>query len=132
MPDTATPARPPWRIPRGDRGQAAVEFLGYLPILLLVALVGIQLGLVAYVGSQAGTAARAAARSEAKHDPMISGDTAGLDSVSDWLRQDTTITFPPHNDASEVTASVTIKVPSVVPGIDFFDPVTRSATMPGN
>ncbi|MER7186189.1 TadE/TadG family type IV pilus assembly protein, partial [Streptomyces hyaluromycini] len=53
--------RPPLRHPR-DRGQVAIEYLGFLPILLLVGLAGIQLGAVAYAAEQAGTAARAGAR----------------------------------------------------------------------
>ena len=45
-----------------DRGQVALEYLGFVPLLILVALAGIQLGLIAYAAQQAGTAARAGAR----------------------------------------------------------------------
>ncbi|MYX55476.1 septum formation initiator, partial [Streptomyces sp. SID8382] len=45
-----------------DRGSASIEFLGFLPILILVALAAVQLGIAAYAAQQAGTAARAAAR----------------------------------------------------------------------
>ena len=108
------------RRPRGDaeRGSASVEFLGFLPVLLLVALAGVQLGLVAYAGTQAGTAARAAARA---NDPG-----AGSASVSGWLHPSTSMS----GTADSVTATVTVKVPSVLPGISLVDPVTRSATMP--
>ncbi len=46
-------------LPARDRGQVAIEYLGFIPILLLVALAAVQLGLVAYTAQQAGTAARA-------------------------------------------------------------------------
>lgn len=52
---------------RSDRGQVAIEYIGFVPILLFVALCGIQLGWVAYVHEQADTAARTAARVEAQH-----------------------------------------------------------------
>ncbi|MGW7421338.1 hypothetical protein ACWGJB_14895, partial [Streptomyces sp. NPDC054813] len=38
-----------------DRGQVAVEYLGFIPVLLIVGLAGIQLGAVAYAAEQAGT-----------------------------------------------------------------------------
>lgn len=41
-----------------DRGQVAIEYLGFIPVLLLVTLAAVQLGLVAYTAEQAGTAAR--------------------------------------------------------------------------
>ncbi|WP_237527191.1 TadE/TadG family type IV pilus assembly protein, partial [Streptomyces sp. SID2119] len=44
-----------------DRGQVALEYLGFLPLLLLVAMGALQLGLAAYAANQAGTAARAGA-----------------------------------------------------------------------
>ncbi|MDX6315563.1 MAG: hypothetical protein QOF44_5027 [Streptomyces sp.] len=112
-----------------ERGSAALEFLGVLPILLLIALAGIQLGLVAYTAGQAGTAARTAARMASKHDPPVSGETAGLDAVSDWLRGGTRIQITTIGGDS-VKATATIAIPSVIPGVDVFDPVSRSATMP--
>jgi Flp pilus assembly protein TadG len=45
-----------------DRGQVALEYLGFIPVLLIVGLAGVQLGAVAYAAEQAGTAARAGAR----------------------------------------------------------------------
>jgi hypothetical protein len=103
---------------RRDRGSASVEFLGFLPILLLVALAGVQLGLVAYAGTQAGTAARAAARTD--------DQGAAARSVSGWLHPRVTMVEGPDS----VTAIVTIPVPSVLPGLSIADPVTRRATMP--
>jgi Flp pilus assembly protein TadG len=111
---------------RRDRGSASLEYLGVLPLLLLLALAGIQLGLVAYTASQAGTAARAAARMEARYDHPVSGETAGNNAVSDWL--DPQIGIGTTGDS--VTATATIDVPSVIPGVNIFGPVRRSATMP--
>ncbi len=111
--------RPPARR-AAERGSASVEFLGFLPILLLVALAGVQLGLVAYAATQAGTAARTAARTD---DPG-----AGRASMSGWLRGGAGVAMSEAPDS--VTATVTVHVPSVLPGISIVDPVTRSATMP--
>lgn len=109
---------------------ASLEYLGMLPFLLLIALAGIQLGLVAYCGEQAGTAARTAARTASLPDPdggAAAGAAAGRGAVSDWL--DVTITWRyPDDDA--ITAKAEINVPSVLPGVHIFGPVSRTATMP--
>jgi hypothetical protein len=101
-----------------------------LPFLLLVALTGIQLGLVAYCGEQAGTAARTAARTAAQHEPHPDPYQAGKDAVSGWLREDTYIENPYGDDGRTVRTTAVVKVPSVIPGVHLFDPVRRSATMP--
>ena len=46
---------------RGSRGQASVELLGALPVVLLVGLVLLQLLAVGYAAALAGNAAEAAA-----------------------------------------------------------------------
>ncbi|PWI43862.1 TadE/TadG family type IV pilus assembly protein [Streptomyces sp. ICBB 8177] len=116
--DAGRPGGRRTRRPGGDRGSVAIEYLGFLPVLLLVALAGVQLGLVAYAGVQAGTAARAAARTDSA--------AAGAASASGWLKP----RIGMDEGADRVTATVTVTVPSVLPGISFLDPVTRSATMP--
>jgi hypothetical protein len=100
-----------------------------LPFLLLIALAGVQLGLVAYCAQQAGTAARTAARTEALPEPHPNAQQAGVQAVSGWLQDGTTVP-PPEDDGRTVTASATVDIPSVLPGLSFFDPITRSATMP--
>ncbi|MFI0979720.1 TadE/TadG family type IV pilus assembly protein [Streptomyces sp. NPDC021093] len=110
---------------RRDRGSAILEFTGFLPILLIVAVAVIQLGLIGYAGSQAGTAARAAARA-ASLEPGT-GQAAGLASISGWMRGGATISAP---DGDSVVGTATIQVPSVFPGINLFGPVTRTVTMP--
>ncbi|MFR9674417.1 TadE/TadG family type IV pilus assembly protein [Streptomyces sp. TR06-5] len=112
---------------RDQRGQASIEFLGFLPILLALALASVQLGLAVYASLQAGTAARAAARTASHSAPRIGYDRAGRAAMSDWLADDTTFTRSAAGDGVTVTARVTI--PSVVPGVDFGH-AEKSSTMP--
>jgi hypothetical protein len=101
-----------------------------LPFLLLIAMAGIQLGLVAYCGEQAGTAARTAARTAAQAGPdggEAAGRQAGEAAVSDWLTASITFSSPTGTD---IKAEASVSVPSVLPGVSIFDPVRRSATMP--
>ncbi|GGS25711.1 TadE/TadG family type IV pilus assembly protein [Streptomyces griseoviridis] len=105
-----------------DRGQAALEYLGFLPILVLVALAAVQLGLIAYAAQQAGTAARSGARAAS----LDLGAQQGCDrAVSDWL----SVGCAAGAGGDEVTVTATVGIPSVVPGWDFGD-ATRTATMP--
>lgn len=112
--------RPPGR----DRGQVAIEYLGFLPVLILVALAAVQLGLIAYAAQQAGTAARAGARNASLQQ---SAQDACAAAVSSWLADGTRC--PPSYGGEEVTVTATVDIPSVVPGWDFGD-ATRTATMP--
>ncbi|MFG2572602.1 TadE/TadG family type IV pilus assembly protein [Streptomyces sp. NPDC048481] len=105
-----------------DGGQAAIEYLGFLPVLLAVALAVVQLGLVAYGAQQAGTAARTGARS-ASLDKDYAGDCARA--VSSWL--DAACVSAYSGDEVKVTSTVTI--PSVIPGVEDFE-AHRTATMP--
>jgi Flp pilus assembly protein TadG len=113
-----------------DRGQAAIEYLGFLPLLLLLAVAGVQLGLAAYTAQQAGTAARAAARAAADDNDRSAPQQAGRAAMSDWLANDhrTRIVNEPSS-GDEAEATVRVHIPSVVPGWDFGD-VVKSATMP--
>lgn len=113
---------------RHDRGQAAIEYLGFLPLLLIVGLAGLQLGIVAYAAQQAGTAARAAARAdtvdvpddEVAPDPVAAGRAA----VSGWIADRSEITV------ADGVATVRVSIPSVVPFWTFDDPIEKTATMP--
>ncbi|MDT0399101.1 MULTISPECIES: TadE/TadG family type IV pilus assembly protein [Streptomyces] len=107
-----------------DRGQVALEYLGFLPILLIVAMAAVQLGLVAYAAQQAGTAARAGARSASLGEAYGSTCRAA---VSTWLADGTSCEGSSGGD--EITVSATVDIPSIVPGWNF-DPVRKSATMP--
>lgn len=71
------------RGPGRDRGTVSIEFLGFLPILLVVGLAVVQLGLAAFAIQQAGTGARAAARTasmdESDHPPAPEAALPGRD-----------------------------------------------------
>ncbi|MBZ6248090.1 pilus assembly protein [Streptomyces olivaceus] len=109
---------------RRDRGQVAIEYLGFLPVLIAVGMAVVQLGLVAYTAQQAGTAARAGARSASLQE---SAQGACAAAVSSWLADG--IDCPPSYGGEEVTVTATVGIPSIVPGWDFGD-ATRTATMP--
>ncbi|WP_053726302.1 hypothetical protein [Streptomyces sp. WM6378] len=115
-----------------DRGQVALEYIGFVAILLLVGLAAIQLGVAAYAVNQAGTGARAAARAASLDDPRagepkLDPVAAGTAAVSGWLKPDVT---PAGSGGDEATYTVTIKIPSVIPGIPDFGTATRTSTMP--
>ncbi|MET7602440.1 TadE/TadG family type IV pilus assembly protein [Streptomyces avermitilis] len=101
-----------------------LEFAGFLPILLVVGMAAIQLGLIGYGISQAGSAARAAARVASQQDG--DGTAAGIASVSSWLDPN----VDPAKGADTTTATVTVHVPSVIPFFGAGWDVTRRATMP--
>ncbi|WP_329621426.1 pilus assembly protein [Streptomyces sp. NBC_01255] len=111
-----------------DRGQAAIEYLGFLPLLLIVGLAGLQLGIAAYAAQQAGTAARAAARA-ATTDEENAPDcrTAGRAAVSGWVDPQIEGCGGEGGEAAVIT--VRVEIPPVLPFWDF-DPVVKTATMP--
>ncbi|MFI8105522.1 TadE/TadG family type IV pilus assembly protein [Streptomyces sp. NPDC086023] len=108
-----------------DRGQVLIEYAGFLPLLLLVAVAGLQIGYVAYAYEQAGTAARAAARYQALHG--TNGAAAGRAAINDGLAEHSTITVDSSGD--RVRAEARLRITSIVPGLSFDDAV-RTATMP--
>jgi Flp pilus assembly protein TadG len=133
---TRTPRRTPVR-PRlrrlgrvrrtDDRGSSILEFAGFLPFLLLFAMAAVQLGIIGYGASQAGSGARAAARAASQGEP---GVPAGQAAVSGWL--DATVDAPPASGPGVTTATVTVQIPSVVPMFGGPWPLTRRVTMPND
>ncbi|WP_405857131.1 pilus assembly protein [Streptomyces sp. NBC_00090] len=107
-----------------DRGQAAIEYLGFLPILLIVGLTGLQLGVAAYAAQQAGTAARAAARAASTDEEDAPDPDAAARAAAGWV---SSVRVDPGD--GEVVATVSVRIPQVVPFWDF-DDVTKTATMP--
>ncbi|MFJ1899309.1 MULTISPECIES: TadE/TadG family type IV pilus assembly protein [unclassified Streptomyces] len=116
------------RGPRRERGQAAIEYLGFIPLLLLVGLCAIQLGIAAYTVNQAGTAARVAARTAGQDDPAGSPEQAGASAISGWLADG--LSWGSSSGADEVTYTARVDIPSVIPGLDSLGQATRSSTMP--
>ncbi|KAA6214270.1 pilus assembly protein [Streptomyces albofaciens JCM 4342] len=116
------------RVRRDDRGQVSIEFLGFLPILLLVALGVVQLGLAAYAVQQAGTGARAAARTATldEADRKTTPEAAGRAAMSDWAAAGAKVVATGGGD--EVQATATVRIPVLLPGIGDLH-ATRSATM---
>ncbi|MDB1086947.1 TadE/TadG family type IV pilus assembly protein [Streptomyces sp. ACA25] len=113
--------------PSHDRGVTAVEFAGWLPLLVLVALAALQLGFVGHAAQQAGSAARAAARVAAQEDIADQYGTAGQSAMSSWL--DGSLSLDEScGDVATVTASV--EVPSVLPFVSGFGRASRTVTMP--
>ncbi|MET8247735.1 TadE family protein [Streptomyces sp. NPDC005202] len=114
----------PYDRKRRDRGQVAIEYLGFIPILILVAMAAVQIGLIAYTAQQAGTAARSGARSASLRGDAQQGCR---EAVSGWLADGTDCPAAYTGDAVTVTADVDI--PSIVPGWDFGQ-AHKTATMP--
>ncbi|MFI9305412.1 TadE/TadG family type IV pilus assembly protein [Streptomyces triculaminicus] len=113
---------------RADGGSASVEFLGFLPLLLLVGLAAVHLGLAAFAAQQAGTGARAAARTATLDVPGATPGGAGGAAMTGWVASRAAVDAPRcGGGAGEVTATVTVDVPPLLPGTGFT--VTRRATM---
>jgi Flp pilus assembly protein TadG len=111
-----------------ERGASSLEFAGMLPLLLLVAMAAIQLGIVGYAVQQAGTGARAAARTASQEDLAAQYAATGKAAMSQWTASRSSFALGGGDDEVRVTTTVTI--PSVVPGVDSFGKTSRSATMP--
>lgn len=103
-----------------------LEFAGFLPILLLVGLAAIQLGLVGYAANQAGSGARAAARVAAQGEG--GGEAAGHAAMHDGLDADVSV----GDGGDTTTATVTVRVPTLLPFVDTDWSVEKSATMPND
>ncbi|MFF4487186.1 TadE/TadG family type IV pilus assembly protein [Streptomyces sp. NPDC001544] len=108
---------------RRDQGQVAIEYLGFVPILLLVGMAGLQIGVVAYAAEQAGTAARAGARAASLQ--LGTAQQACREAVSGGL--DVQCGEEPQGDSVKVTANV--HIPSIVPFWKF-GTAQKTATMP--
>ena len=111
-----------------ERGSSSLELAGMMPLLLLVAVAAIQLGIAGYAVQQAGTGARAAARTAGQEELADQYAAAGKAAMSGWTASRSTFALGGGDDEADVTATVTI--PSIVPGVDDFGDASRSATMP--
>jgi hypothetical protein len=101
---------------RGQSGQASVELVAAIPVLLVVALAVAQLAIAGYTLWSAGAAARAGARSG-----YVGGDAraAARRSLPSPLRRGATI-------CDRDGVSVRVAAPSLVPGVPSV-PVTARA-----
>ncbi|MGW2178899.1 TadE family protein [Streptomyces sp. NPDC001732] len=117
-------------VSRKERGQVAIEYMGFIPLLLLVGLFAIQVGVAAYAANQAGTGARAAARTASQDMSWGDAEGAGREAMSDWLGSHKNAKFRRNGGSDEVTYTTRVRIPSVVPGIDDWGWAERSSTMP--
>ncbi|MFF2726702.1 TadE/TadG family type IV pilus assembly protein [Streptomyces sp. NPDC058008] len=110
-----------------QRGQAAIEYVGVLTLLLVVTLAVVQLGIAVYAAQQAGTAARAGARVASYDRASMGADQAARASMSGWLADGASVEERPGFDGTTVT--VKVPIPALLPMFDFGS-VTKRATMP--
>ncbi|MEU5271059.1 AAA family ATPase [Streptomyces hygroscopicus] len=109
---------------RGDRGQVTVEFLGVLPLALIVLVVIWQAVLVGYTYSLAGNSADKGARAGAAEGAGACQDAARKDIPGSW----TADIDCADGDGSVYKATVRLRVPILFPGAaDFPWTVTGAA-----
>lgn len=109
----------------GDRGQVTVEFLGVLPLALIVLAVIWQLVLVGYTYSLAGNAADKGARAGASGGAGACQEAAQKDIPGSWSAD---ITCPGQGGGAVYKATVRLRVPVLFPGAaDFPWTVTGTA-----
>lgn len=109
---------------RDDRGSAAVEFIGIVPVLVLVTILCVEAFLLASSFSAAEKAARDAARAGSMGED---GSAAARASLPDWA----TVESIDRYGCDGVCYQVRIRVPLVVSGLTSDRvTVTREASMP--
>ncbi|GHJ31016.1 hypothetical protein TPA0910_54490 [Streptomyces hygroscopicus subsp. sporocinereus] len=121
-----TPSPPAGRFlrKRGDRGQVTVEFLGVLPLALIVLVVIWQAVLVGYTYSLAGNSADKGARAGAAEGAGACQEAARKDIPGSW----TADIDCADGDGSVYKATVRLRVPILFPGAaDFPWTVTGAA-----
>ncbi|TGA92662.1 pilus assembly protein [Streptomyces palmae] len=113
---------------RGDRGQVTVEFLGVIPLILVVLIVVWQCVLAGYTYSLAGNAADEGARAGA------AAETGGAAACADAAREDLpsawqdSVSTECREEGGLFKATVRVKVPVLFPGAaDFPWTVTGTA-----
>jgi hypothetical protein len=112
------------RLLRDERGQASAELMGMVFWLLLAAVFTWQLMLAAWTVTQTENAARTASRVAARAggDP----EKAARNALSRPLRGG----FHDFTLEGE-KATVHVRIPIILPGLETGIPVSRSATLPG-
>jgi hypothetical protein len=107
---------------RGQSGQASVELVAAIPLLIVVTMLVAQLAIAGYALWSAGAAARAGARAE-----YVGGDAeaAARRSLPSPLRRDATV-----SDGDAV--SVRVVAPSLLPGVPSVPVTARSGLGTGD
>ena len=110
---------------RGEGGALSVEFIAMVPVMLFVALLGLQLLTAVTAGSAAQTAARDGARAQGVQGPSCAA--AVRDSLPDWLHGG----LQHDCAAGSETVRVRVTVPFLFPGVAGSPiRITREATLP--
>ncbi|MFF3647728.1 TadE/TadG family type IV pilus assembly protein [Streptomyces sp. NPDC002181] len=113
------PARGPVRAARRDRGQVAVEFVGMVPLILLLVAAVWECVLIGYAFSLAGNAADEAARVGAVHGDGACTDAAGRHIGGAWRMK---VICGESGDVYKAT--VQLNLPVFFPGLDIGMPIT--------
>jgi pilus assembly protein CpaE len=110
----------------GERGQTTVEFMGMFPLVVVTVILLWQIALTGYTFVAAGHAAREGARelatdpTDAKKDAKLSDADRKKEHYNVAARQDLTGAWRKHAEIQlrgDVTVSVRLRVPIVVPGL---------------
>ncbi|MEV6956599.1 TadE/TadG family type IV pilus assembly protein [Streptomyces sp. NPDC051183] len=99
---------------RSDRGQVAVEFVGTVPLILLLVAAVWECVLIGYAFSLAGNAADEAARAGAVKGHGACVTAAGKYVSPAWGRE---VRCKESGDV--YTATVTLNIPVLLPGLGF-------------
>lgn len=110
-----------------DAGQAVVEFVALLPVLMLVALAMGQGAVAGYAAWSAAGAARMAARAEALGEKP---GEAARDELPRFLDRGSRIKVASPTGKAPGRVTVRLRVPSLVPGLRF-GTVAGRAQLPG-
>ncbi|WP_030712199.1 TadE/TadG family type IV pilus assembly protein [Streptomyces sp. NRRL S-237] len=105
------PARRPGR---GDRGQVAIEFVGTVPLILLLVAAVWECVLIGYAFSLAGNAADEAARAGA-----VKGDTACTAAAHEHVGEAWGLAVECGTSGDIYQAKVSLGVPILFPGLNF-------------
>ena len=128
----------------GDSGQAAVQFAGMLPIVLICVLLCFKVYLTINVVEQVDNAARTGAREASKdHNPAICPDEA-MKAMPEWLTKmanpqdhiegdrDSRVRITAGGGGMRgISCRVEAKVPVLWPGVPLDFTVDRTVHMPG-
>ncbi|MEW2413740.1 TadE/TadG family type IV pilus assembly protein [Streptomyces sp. NPDC046866] len=107
---------------RGEQGQVAVEFVGMVPLILLLVAAVWECVLIGYAFSLAGNAADEAARAGA-----VKGDGACETAAAEHIGGAWTMSAECGESGSLYKATVKLNVPVFYPGLDIGVPITGTA-----
>ncbi len=107
---------------RGDRGQVALEFVGMVPLILLLVAAVWECVLIGYAFSLAGNAADEAARAGA-----VKGDGACRAAAGEHIGGAWTMRASCGKAGDLYKAKVELNIPVLYPGLDIGFPITGEA-----